>query len=255
MKPKLNLKNWRTTTALCVVSTMAVATASVAAGSWGQSGWDSRAHPTTLAAQLQNTITQDLNNIFGNSGLGGGMGNGGGSSGNGSGPAETVKTASPIKHVIVLIGENRGLDHTFGVYKPKGSGQTISNLLSKGIVNEDGTAGPNFAQAQQFSVATQSSFYIGAPTISKSPYGATNTMPQPNTNGAPSAQSATGAPFKTIAEASVRKGHGSGISRHPDHRLHRLADRISRYPRAGCGNSDRSVPDAGSGVDRRRLYR
>ncbi len=37
-------------------------------------------------------------------------------------PSETVKTASPIKHVIVLIGENRGLDHTFGVYKPKGSG-------------------------------------------------------------------------------------------------------------------------------------
>ena len=28
-------------------------------------------------------------------------------------------------------------------------------------------------------------------------------MPQPNTNGAPSAQSATGAPFATIAEASV----------------------------------------------------
>ena len=54
----------------------------------------------------------------------------------------SVKTASPIKHVIVLIGENRGLDHTFGVYKPKGKGETISNLLSKGIVNEDGIAGP-----------------------------------------------------------------------------------------------------------------
>ena len=69
----------------------------------------------------------------------------------------------PIKHVIILIGENRGLDHTFGVYKPKGKGQTISNLLSKGIVNEDGTPGPNFALAQQFSVAAQPSFYIGAP--------------------------------------------------------------------------------------------
>src|SRR5271154_2984180 len=115
----------------------------------------------------------------------------------------SVKTASPIKHVIILIGENRGLDHTFGVYKPKGRGQTISNLLSKGIVNEDGTPGPNFAQAQQYSVAAQSSYYIGAPTIAKSPFNATNVMPQPNTNGAPSAQSATGAPFQTIAEAKA----------------------------------------------------
>ena len=118
---------------------------------------------------------------------------------------KTAKTASPIKHVIILIGENRGLDHTFGVYKPKGKGETISNLLSKGIVNEDGTPGPNFAQAQQYSVAAQPSYYIGAPAIAKSPYSATNAMPQPNTNGAPTAQSATGAPFKTVAEASVEK--------------------------------------------------
>src|SRR5262249_2264631 len=76
----------------------------------------------------------------------------------GSGPvaaAAAPNTASPIKHVIILIGENRGLDHTFGVYKPKGKGQTISNLLSKGIVKEDGSPGPNFAQSQQFSVAPQ----------------------------------------------------------------------------------------------------
>src|SRR5579871_5243893 len=59
-------------------------------------------------------------------------------------PADQIHTASPIKHVIILIGENRGLDHTFGVYKPKGKGETISNLLSKGIVNQDGSPGPNF---------------------------------------------------------------------------------------------------------------
>ena len=69
------------------------------------------------------------------------------------------------------------------MYKPKGAGQTISNLLSKGIVNEDGTPGPNFAQAQQFSVAGQPSYYVGAPSIAKSPYSATNMMPQPNTDG------------------------------------------------------------------------
>jgi phospholipase C len=114
-------------------------------------------------------------------------------------PADQIHTASPIKHVIILIGENRGVDHTFGVYKPKGKGQTISNMLSKGIVNIDGTPGPNFSLAQQFSVAGQPSWYFGAPDAAKTPYGPTNLMPQPNTNGAPSAQSTTGAPFTSVA--------------------------------------------------------
>src|SRR6201987_4174092 len=122
---------------------------------------------------------------------------------NGNDSAAKLATASPVKHVIVLIGENRGLDHTFGIYKPKGKGETISNLLSKGIVNEDGKPGPHFAEAQQYSVPAQSSYYVGATVIQKQPYTPTNVMPQPNTNGAPSAQSDTGAPFKTIAEASA----------------------------------------------------
>jgi len=60
------------------------------------------------------------------------------------------KTASPVKHVIVIIGENRTFDHVFGTYQPK-KGQTVDNLLSKGIVNADGTPGPSFALAGQFS--------------------------------------------------------------------------------------------------------
>jgi phospholipase C len=59
-------------------------------------------------------------------------------------------TATPIKHVIVIIGENRTFDHVFATYKPKSS-DTVSNLLSKGIVNEDGTPGPNFPLAAQSS--------------------------------------------------------------------------------------------------------
>ena len=94
-----------------------------------------------------------------------------------SDPADKFKTATPIKHVIVLIGENRGLDHTFGVYKPKGKGQTISNILSKGIVNADGSPGPHFAQAQQFQVSAQSTYYIGAPKSAKTLYGTGNLMP------------------------------------------------------------------------------
>ena len=57
-------------------------------------------------------------------------------------------TTTPIQHVIVIIGENRSFDHVFATYKPR-KGETISNLLSKGIVKEDGTPGPNFGLAAQ----------------------------------------------------------------------------------------------------------
>ena len=63
-------------------------------------------------------------------------------------------TATPIKHVIVIIGENRTFDHVFATYQPR-SDDTVSNLLSKGIVNSDGTPGPNFSLASQ-SAATDS---------------------------------------------------------------------------------------------------
>jgi phospholipase C len=57
-------------------------------------------------------------------------------------------TSSPIKHVIVIIGENRSFDHVFATYKPK-RGESVWNLLSEGIVNADGTPGPNFYKAEQ----------------------------------------------------------------------------------------------------------
>jgi phospholipase C len=205
-------KKWRATTALCIVSTLAVGTAAYAAD-LGRSSWDKRTH--------SHAGTQNLSDHDGDKG---------------NHASDKTKTATPIKHVIILIGENRGLDHTFGVYKPKGAGQTISNLLSKGIVNEDGTPGPNFAQAQQFSVAGQPSYYIGAPAIAKAPYSATNGMPQPNTNGAPMAQSDTGAPFKTIAEAGVEKDMNPAD-------LDILTTGFTGLP---TGNLDTRVPGAGT---------
>src|SRR5215471_2194055 len=66
----------------------------------------------------------------------------------------TPGTATPIQHVIVIIGENRTFDHVFATYKPV-AGQTVNNLLSEGIVNRDGTPGPNFPLAHQ-SQATDS---------------------------------------------------------------------------------------------------
>jgi phospholipase C len=114
--------------------------------------------------------------------------------------AGSLTTASPIKHVIVIIGENRGFDHTFGTYQPK-AGQTVNNLLSQGIINADGTPGPNFAKAQQFQITGQNqSYFIAADSTLKTPYMA---LPQPDTNGAPKAQSTTDSPFTTVAQAAA----------------------------------------------------
>ncbi|HXJ19268.1 MAG TPA: alkaline phosphatase family protein [Polyangia bacterium] len=58
------------------------------------------------------------------------------------------KTDSPIKHVVVIVGENRTFDHVFATYKAK-HGQHVDNLLSRHIINEDGTAGPAFGSVVQ----------------------------------------------------------------------------------------------------------
>src|SRR5271170_7005665 len=63
-------------------------------------------------------------------------------------------TTTPIKHVIVIIGENRSFDHVFATYVPK-RGQLVWNLLSEGIVNADGTPGPNFSKAAQSAATDQ----------------------------------------------------------------------------------------------------
>src|ERR1700722_3294005 len=74
-------------------------------------------------------------------------------------PAEKTPTSSPIKHVIVIIGENRSFDHVFATYQPKG-GETVSNLLSKGIINADGTKGANYSLSAQYSAVDSDTFSI-----------------------------------------------------------------------------------------------
>jgi acid phosphatase len=107
-------------------------------------------------------------------------------------------TRTPIEHVIVVIAENRSFDHVFGTYTPK-HGQTVSNLLSRGIVNADGTPGPNFAAARQFTVPPQAAYYIGAPA--KTPYAI---LPPPDTLGAHTTPSDTAPPpFATLGAASA----------------------------------------------------
>jgi len=69
-------------------------------------------------------------------------------------------TRTPIKHVIVIIGENRSFDHVFATYVPK-KGETVNNLLSEGIVklNKSGVAvpGPNWEKAHQLAATDKGS--------------------------------------------------------------------------------------------------
>ena len=76
----------------------------------------------------------------------------------------------------------------------------MSNLLSKGIVNVDGTPGPNFALAAQSNAAAEAAYYVGA--ASKAPYAL---LPAPTTGGSPIAPRDTAAPFVTIAEVADRE--------------------------------------------------
>ena len=97
--------------------------------------------------------------------------------------AEHFKTATPIKHVIVLIGENRSFDHLFATYVPR-KGEHVSNLVSKGIINADGTPGPNFALAQQFQAVEpfRTEYFVSLNSDEKSLYA---TLPTPTLNFAP----------------------------------------------------------------------
>jgi phospholipase C len=84
-------------------------------------------------------------------------------------------TTTPIKHVIIVVGENHTFDNLFGAYTPQ-AGQHIDNLLSKGIVNSDGSPGPNFALARQNVGLDKGSYHAETPSV-----GAYATLPQPYT--------------------------------------------------------------------------
>ena len=107
-------------------------------------------------------------------------------------------TTTPIKHVIVIIGENRSFDHVFGAYQPR-PGQTVFNLLSEGIIGADGSPGPNFADAAQFQAVVQGK-YESAPAH-KQPY---DMLPPAMTGSAPpAAGDGADAPFLSIGHAAA----------------------------------------------------
>jgi len=107
--------------------------------------------------------------------------------------AEETKTLTPIKHVIVIVGENRTFDHLFGVYQPR-AGQTVSNLLSKGIIHADGTPGRNFQAATQYQASITNTFSLSP--ANKQPY---TTLPPPKAGGPEAASDTNPPPFQTLA--------------------------------------------------------
>jgi len=102
------------------------------------------------------------------------------------------KTATPIKHVIILIGENWTFDGIYATYQPKKK-QSIANLLSHGVVTASGAPGSDFAYSQQFQINQPypPTYFIDAmATAGKTAYQqapGTPSFPAPNTAYIPTA--------------------------------------------------------------------
>ena len=95
------------------------------------------------------------------------------------------QTISPIKHVIVIVGENRSFDHLFATYRPKHKHERVLNLLSQGIINGGGSPGRNFAQGQQYQLTAAPNggkFFISASQDEKQLY---PVLPAPDIGGVP----------------------------------------------------------------------
>src|ERR1700688_1659819 len=98
-------------------------------------------------------------------------------------PSFKITTVTPIKHVIIIVGENRSFDHLFATYVPKSKEDRVRNLLSEKIVNSDGTPGPHFAKAHQFQITSAPNggkFFSSADLKNKSLYA---TLPAPDVGG------------------------------------------------------------------------
>jgi phospholipase C len=92
------------------------------------------------------------------------------------------QTTTAIQNVIVVIGENQTFDAVFGAYQPP-AGESVQNLLSEGIINADGSPGPNFSLAAQSQASALTSYSIN-PTRTT----AYANLPQPELIGVLNAQ-------------------------------------------------------------------
>src|SRR5215510_5141387 len=97
---------------------------------------------------------------------------------------DRIPTASPIKHVLIIVGENRSFDHLFATYVPVNKHEHVLNLLSQGIIKADGSPGPNFAKGHQFQIIAPpngpGNFFISSGLATKQLY---QTLPPPDLAG------------------------------------------------------------------------
>lgn len=106
-------------------------------------------------------------------------------------------TTTPIKHLIVIYGENRSFDHLFATYLPP-AGESVLNALSEGIVNADGSPGPNFQAAAQYQASDTNTY-----SVSPAKSGVYSTLPPPGTASLPtSASDSSPPPFATLQAAA-----------------------------------------------------
>jgi acid phosphatase len=95
----------------------------------------------------------------------------------GAAPAPATPTTTPIRHLIVIIGENQSFDSLFATYLAP-SGEPVRNLLSEGIVLSDGSPGANFSRALQRRAQPTAHYSIDPPRAA--PY---EHLPQPTLIG------------------------------------------------------------------------
>jgi acid phosphatase len=62
--------------------------------------------------------------------------------------SRAASPTTPIQYVIVVVGENQTFDTVFATYAPP-PGESVRNLLSEGIIQADGTPGPEYSRAMQ----------------------------------------------------------------------------------------------------------
>jgi len=92
-------------------------------------------------------------------------------------PGAALAQNSPIQHVIVVVGENHTFDNLFGGYLPP-PGQTVQNLLSQDIIDDNGKPGRNFSLARQKMAKGGPSGLYSLNPPRNGPY---SKLPQPNT--------------------------------------------------------------------------
>jgi len=102
-----------------------------------------------------------------------------------------VQTATPIEHLIVVVGENLSFDNLFGTYRPR-SNAKIRNLLSEGIVNRDGGPGSEFAKAMQRRAEVHDSYEVTPHIVD-----IYRELPRPGTGGCPPCRRAAATSFPT----------------------------------------------------------